>query len=381
MFLWKRKEKFLSVRDPEVIKYIKLNKMGTVKDIILEATSIVVGIFLAIYVYRVMKKFIRKQQHEHVWLKILKRQSVPLGVLIIITMVSVTLPLTGFPFDLHILISICYTIIIAWMLIIAISSIRMIVMASYDISLADNLKARKVQTQLVVIERVLTAVVILIAFSVVLLTFPKIRQIGVSLLASAGIAGIIIGFAAQQSLSMFLAGIQIAFTQPIRIDDVVIVENEWGRIEEITLTYVVIRIWDQRRLIVPINYFINKPFQNWSRTTTEIMGTVFIYVDYGFPVDAMREELTRILKELNEWDGKVNVLQVTDAREHTLELRALVSSSNSSLSWDLRVEVREKLIAFVQQKYPQYLPNTRILVNENSENIQEIKLSSQPKKT
>jgi small-conductance mechanosensitive channel len=201
------------------------------------------------------------------------------------------------------------------------------------------------------------------------------------LLASAGIAGIIIGFAAQQSLSMFLAGIQIAFTQPIRIDDVVIVENEWGRIEEITLTYVVIRIWDQRRLIVPINYFINKPFQNWSRTTTEIMGTVFIYVDYGFPVDAMREELTRILKELNEWDGKVNVLQVTDAREHTLELRALVSSSNSSLSWDLRVEVREKLIAFVQQKYPQYLPNTRILVNENSENIQEIKLSSQPKKT
>jgi small-conductance mechanosensitive channel len=254
----------------------------------------------------------------------------------------------------------------------------MIVMARYDITLSDNLKARKMQTQLVVVERVLTSVVMLIAFAIILLTFPKIRQVGLSLLASAGIAGIIIGFAAQQSLSMFLAGFQIAFTQPIRIDDVVIVENEWGRIEEITLTYVVIKIWDERRLIVPINYFITKPFQNWTRTTTDILGTAFIYVDYGFPVEAMRQELNRVIGELKEWDGKVCNLQVTDIKQNVVELRVLVSSSNSSLSWDLRVKLRERLLTFVQLNYPQYFPNTRVLVNNDKgqeKNTPEVKLS------
>lgn len=349
--------------------------MENFQDILPEAGSIVTGIFLAIYVYRFFRKFIKRQQHAHLWLRILKRMIVPLGILIIITLVSVFLPLTEFLFDAHILISICYTVVIAWILIIGISSLRIIVLAKYDVTLADNLKARKIQTQLVIVERVLTSVVILFAFAIILLTFPKIRQIGLSLLASAGIAGIIIGFAAQQSLSMFLAGFQIAFTQPIRIDDVVIVENEWGRIEEITLTYVVIRIWDQRRLIVPVNYFITKPFQNWTRTTTEIMGTAFIYVDYGFPIEALRQELNRIIQDLDEWDKNVCNLQVTDVKQNVLELRVLVSSSNSSLSWDLRVKIREKLITFIQQNYPQYFPNTRILVNQGSEHVKEVKFS------
>lgn len=341
--------------------------MNEFQHLLLEAGSIVAGIFLAIIVYRALRKFVRKQAHQHVWLKILKRAIVPLGILIVITLASVWLPVIEIPFDIHIFISICYTIVIAWILIIAIASIRLIVMARYDITLSDNLKARKIQTQLVVIERVLTTAVIFIAFSVILLTFPRIRQVGMSLLASAGIAGIIIGFAAQQSLSMFLAGFQIAFTQPIRIDDVVIVENEWGRVEEITLTYVVIRIWDQRRLIVPINYFINKPFQNWSRTTTEILGTVFVYVDLEFPIEVLRQELTRILKDLTEWDGKVSNLQVTDIKENVIELRVLVSSTNSSLSWDLRVKIREKLINFIQHTYPQYFPRTRVIVNTGTE--------------
>ncbi len=352
--------------------------MDNLKDILLETGSIVIGIVLAFFVYRFFKKRIKRQPHEHVWRKILHRLIVPVGLLFVITFISVSLPLTELPFDTHILISICYTIVIAWILTIGITSIRMIVMARYDITLSDNLKARKMQTQLVVVERVLTSVVMLIAFAIILLTFPKIRQVGLSLLASAGIAGIIIGFAAQQSLSMFLAGFQIAFTQPIRIDDVVIVENEWGRIEEITLTYVVIKIWDERRLIVPINYFITKPFQNWTRTTTDILGTAFVYVDYGFPVEAMRQELNRVIGELKEWDGKVCNLQVTDIKQNVVELRVLVSSSNSSLSWDLRVKLREKLLTFVQLNYPQYFPNTRVLVNNGKgqeKNAPEIKLS------
>jgi small-conductance mechanosensitive channel len=179
------------------------------------------------------------------------------------------------------------------------------------------------------------------------------------MIASAGVAGIVIGFAAQKSLSALLAGFQIAITQPIRIDDVVIVEGEWGRIEEITLTYVIVCIWDLRRLVVPITYFIEKPFQNWTRTSADILGTVFLRVDYVVPVDSVRQELTRILEASPNWDRKVNVLQVTDAKEQTLELRALASSSDASKSWDLRCEMREKLVAFIQKNYPGSLPRLR----------------------
>lgn len=351
--------------------------MEDLQTILLQAGSVIAGLFLAFLIYRFLRRFIRRQRHEHIWLRLLRKMIIPVGILITITFISVSLPLTNLPFDSHILISICYTVVIAWLLMIGVKSIRLIVMARYDISLSDNLKARKMQTQLVMIERVLTAVVMLIAFAIVLLTFPRIRQVGLSLLASAGIAGVIIGFAAQQSLSMFLAGFQLAFTQPIRIDDVVIVENEWGRVEEITLTYVVIRIWDQRRLIVPINYFITKPFQNWTRTTTEILGTAFIYVDYAFPVQALRDELERMVKDIPEWDKKVCNLQVTDIRDHVIELRVLVSSSNSSLSWDLRVKIREGLITFIQQKYPQHLPKNRILMNSDREEHKEPKYPQQ----
>jgi small-conductance mechanosensitive channel len=186
-----------------------------------------------------------------------------------------------------------------------------------------------------------------------------VRQLGTAMIASAGVAGIVIGFAAQKSLGTLLAGFQIAMTQPIRIDDVVIVEGEWGKIEEITLTYVVVKIWDLRRLVVPITYFIEKPFQNWTRTSADILGTVFLHVDYGVPVGAVREELTRILAASPNWDHKVNVLQVTDAKERTLELRALASSSDASKSWDLRCEMREKLVAFIQDQYPESLPRLR----------------------
>jgi small-conductance mechanosensitive channel len=172
-----------------------------------------------------------------------------------------------------------------------------------------------------------------------------------------------LGFAAQRSIATLLAGFQIALTQPIRVDDVVIVENEWGRIEEITLTYVVVRIWDLRRLILPITYFIEKPFQNWTRSSAEILGTVFLHVDYSVPVNELRGELTRILHSSSLWDGKVNVLQVTDSKEHTLEIRALASAANASLAWDLRCEIRERLVEFLQRNYPGSLPRIRAVLD------------------
>jgi small-conductance mechanosensitive channel len=251
---------------------------------------------------------------------------------------------------------------VTWVLIRSIRLGREAVLQRYDITEKDNLKARRVYTQFRIIERILVFIVVVIAVAVALMTFEEIRRIGVSLFASAGVAGIILGFAAQKLIGNVLAGFQIAIAQPIRIDDVVIVEKEWGWIEEITLTYVVVRIWDKRRLIVPTTYFIEKPFQNWTRVSADILGTVFIYTDYTVPVDKLREELTRVLEADQNWDGKVNVLQVTDSTEKTMELRALMSAADSPSAWDLRVNVREKLIAFLQLNYPQSLPRSRIEV-------------------
>jgi small-conductance mechanosensitive channel len=249
---------------------------------------------------------------------------------------------------------------ITWLLIRSINLARVIILRQYDITEKDNLQARKVYTQFRVLERIIIFILILIAIAIALMTFESIRRIGVSLFATAGVAGIIIGFAAQKLLGSILAGFQIALTQPIRIDDVVIVENEWGWIEEITLTYVVVRIWDKRRLIVPTTYFIEKPFQNWTRVSADILGTVFIYTDYQVPVDKLREEFTRILENSELWDRKTHVMQVTNATDRTIEIRALMSAADSPTAWDLRVHVREKLITYLQENYPDSLPRTRI---------------------
>jgi small-conductance mechanosensitive channel len=251
---------------------------------------------------------------------------------------------------------------IGMILIQFVNAMSQLVLRRYQLDTADNRVARGVYTQVTVLRKIAIAVIALFAIASALMVFQPVRQLGTAMLASAGVAGIVIGFAAQKSLATLLAGFQIAMTQPIRIDDVVIVEGEWGRIEEITLTYVVVRIWDLRRLVLPITYFIEKPFQNWTRTSADILGTVFLYVDYDVPVDALRQELTRILESSPLWDRKVNVLQVTDAKERTVELRALASASNASDAWDLRCEVREKLVAFIQKNHPASLPRVRALV-------------------
>lgn len=230
----------------------------------------------------------------------------------------------------------------------------------YDINTRDNLRARGVHTQMRVITNIIVVLIVLLTVSFILMNFAEVRHIGVSILASAGVIGIVIGFAAQKTLGNLIAGIQIAIAQPIRLGDVVIIEDEWGWIEEITLTFVVVRIWDLRRLVVPISYFLEKPFQNWTRTSADLLGTVFIYADYAIPVKEVRNELTKILENNPKWDKKVNVLQVTNATDKTIELRALMSAADSPTLWDLRCEVREKLLGFLQQRFPECLPRMRV---------------------
>jgi small-conductance mechanosensitive channel len=233
---------------------------------------------------------------------------------------------------------------------------------TYDLNKTDSLKERKIRTQMQFIRKMLTTLIIFITVAIILLSFDNVRKIGAGLLTGVGIGGIIIGFAAQKSLGNLLAGFQIAFTQPIRIDDVLVVEGEWGRVEDITLTYVVLNIWDQRRLILPINYFIEKPFQNWTRTTSEILGTVFLYLDYNIPVDALREEFDRLLAKTELWDKRVKVIQVTNTKTDCIEIRALVSARDSSQAFDLRCYIRENLVKFVRDKYPESLPLNRLAI-------------------
>lgn len=257
---------------------------------------------------------------------------------------------------------------IAWVIIVLADVLSDVVYAKYRMDVSDNLTARRIRTQIQMLRRIFIVVVSIVTVAIMLMTFPAVRALGTSLLASAGLAGLIIGMAMKSTLSSLIAGLQIALTEPMRIDDVVIVEGEWGWIEEIGTTYVVLRTWDLRRLVVPLSYFIEHPFQNWTRRTADLLGTVFVYVDYSVPVEEVRQELLHVLKSSKMWDGKVWGLQVTNATEHTMELRALMSAPDSSKAWDLRCYVREKLIDFLQKQYPESLPKTRAEIRTVSAN-------------
>ncbi|MCW3148109.1 mechanosensitive ion channel family protein [Stutzerimonas stutzeri] len=249
---------------------------------------------------------------------------------------------------------------LTWLALRLLRGLQQVIELNNPVDVSDNLRARQIQTQSRVLLRTLSLFFLLIGVAAMLMTFPSARQFGTSLLASAGLAGLAVGFAARPVLANLIAGLQIAITQPIRLDDVVIVEDEWGRIEEITGTYVVVRIWDDRRLVVPLQYFIEKPFQNWTRRNSSLIGSVFLWADYSLPLESVREELRRLCKDVPElWDGRVCVLQVTEAGEKAIQLRALVSSADSSRNWDLRCHIRENLLGFIQRQYPQALPQLR----------------------
>jgi small-conductance mechanosensitive channel len=259
------------------------------------------------------------------------------------------------------ILGLCIIAAIAWLVVALVDLASDLAKRQYKLDEEDNLHARQLETRLDILSRSAITLVALVAVSAGLMTFPAIRAIGATLLASAGLAGIAVGFAARPILENLVAGIQIAFTQPIRIDDVVIVESEYGRIEKITATYVVVRLWDWRRMVLPLTYFIDHPFQNWTYSKAEMIGSVFLYLDYAISVDAIREEVPRILQTSKLWDGNVVNVALTDAnKEGTVEIRILVSSRNSPDLFDLRCLVREKIIAFVRERYPEALPSTRV---------------------
>lgn len=249
--------------------------------------------------------------------------------------------------------------LVGWAAIAALHIAADLYLRRFRLDVDDNLLARKHNTQVRVLLRTADGMLVLLTFGAALMTFEPVRQYGVSLFASAGVAGIIAGLAARPVLSNLIAGVQLAMTQPIRIDDAVIVENEWGTIEEITATYVVVRLWDLRRMIVPLTYFIEKPFQNWTRDSSALIGSVFIYVDYRAPVAVIREKLTEIVKQSPNWNGQVVNLAVTDAKESTIELRCLASANSAGATFDLRCELREQLVAFLQREHPEALPRQR----------------------
>jgi small-conductance mechanosensitive channel len=248
---------------------------------------------------------------------------------------------------------------LAWLGKSCIGGVSEAVIATHPVDGADDLAARRVHTETRVIARILMGIVGFIGVALVLMSFPAVRALGTSLLASAGVAGLIVGLAARPALSNLIAGMQIALSQPIRLDDVVIVEGEWGRIEDIGGTYVVVRIWDERTLVVPLQWFLEHPFQNWTRTSAKITGSVFIWVDYRLPLGPVTAELKRLCSEAKEWDKRICVLEVTDANERAMQLRALVSSADSSQNWDLRCRVRAGLITFIQERYRDCLPQVR----------------------
>ena len=253
---------------------------------------------------------------------------------------------------------------VAWMLLALTRVLDDVVARRFDVDVPDNMRARRVRTQVGVLRRILVILIIVLAIGAVLMRIEGVRAIGAGLLASAGVVGIIVSIAAQRPLGNIVAGVQLALTQPIRVGDAVVIENEWGTVEEITLTYVVVRIWDQRRLVLPISHFFERPFQNWTRSSTKVVGTVFVYVDYTAPVDAIREEFQRIVRTSEFWDGDVSQLQVSDATERAMQLRAIMSAENAGRAWDLRCDVRERLIAYLQREHPGALPRVRLVESE-----------------
>lgn len=337
-------------------------------NLLLVFGSLLLGLLISV----VLSLFVRKQTTDVIRFSytqsLLRYLTLPFSFLIPLIVFNNIIPLLRmdkiFRNRIEQLTEIALIIAFAWLLVRCVRVAQDIVHHKININQKNNLRQRQIITQLIYVRRVVVGIIILLAIGAVLLSFDTMRKIGAGLLTSVGIGGLIIGFAAQRSLANLLAGFQIAFTQPIRIDDEVVVENEFGRIEELTLTYVVVRIWDNRRLVLPINYFLEKPFQNWTRRSAEILGTVFFYVDYGIPVDWVRTEFLKLVEGHELWDRRSAGLVVTDLKTDVMELRALVSAANSGNAFDLRCFIREQLMKRITETYPQYLPKTRAFIRE-----------------
>jgi small-conductance mechanosensitive channel len=326
------------------------------------ASAVLFALITHAIAHRIANRLLRRRQ-SGVAAPFIARIRWPTRLILLAFFITAVLPTLPIAPELSLLLrriaSLSLIAMVGWMVISVVSLAGDILALRYNIEIADNLAARRVQTQLRILKRTINIIVLVVTVSIMLMTIPEVREFGVSLFASAGVAGLAVGLAARPALSNLIAGLQIALAQPIRIDDVVIVEKEWGRIEEINSTYVVVRVWDERRLVVPLSYFIEKPFQNWTRRTAELIGEVTWHLDYTAPIDAMRKKLDEFVRASKNWDGKTALIQVIGTDRHTIELRALVSAANSGASWDLRCEVREKMIAYLREYHPACLPRIR----------------------
>ena len=343
-----------------------IDYINSLPHLIFNAILIIVSITLAFilkFIFYRLTSFYRNINQFSFLKSIVTHLSKPLNFFLPLLFLNVFSSLFRLPdYGLRILdksIEIGLIISFAFILINFIKVFEDFMISTYDLKKENNLRERKIRTQLQFIRKFLVILILVLTIAAILFSFEGMRKIGTGLITSVGIGGLIIGIAAQKSLSNLLAGFQIAFTQPIRIDDVLIVEGEWGKVEEINLTYVVVQIWDQRRLILPINYFIEKPFQNWTRTSADLLGTVFLYTDYTLPLNELRKEYDRLIDKHPLWDKKVKIIQVTDSKENVMEVRVLMSATNASNAFDLRCDIREGLIKFIQEKYPKALPKTR----------------------
>jgi small-conductance mechanosensitive channel len=250
---------------------------------------------------------------------------------------------------------VAFIVLVGWMAMAAIDIASALYLRRFRVDTSDNLLARKHLTQIRILKRAVTTLVVLLTAAMALMTVPAVRQLGVSLLAAGGAAGIIVGLALQPVLSNLIAGVQIALTQPIRIDDAVCIQNEYGRVEEINATYVVVRLWDERRLVVPLKFFLDQPFQNWTRQTAERVGAVLLLIDYRLPIAPLRARFEAIVRASPLWDKRVVKLQVTEARENVVEVRGLLSAATPDALFDLRCEVREAMLDYLRSEFPEAL--------------------------
>ncbi|WP_457809274.1 mechanosensitive ion channel family protein [Kushneria sp. EE4] len=271
-----------------------------------------------------------------------------------------------FDIAIHNVTSMLLIMSIAGVLVHGVNIVERALREHYRVDVADNLAARKVHTQIAVLRKIINFIIVLVALASMLMLFDRVRQLGTSILASAGIMGVVLGFAAQKVFGNLLAGVQIAMTQPIQLDDAVVVQGEWGWIEELTLTYVVVRLWDWRRLVLPINWFLDNPFENWTRRTNDLIGSVFLYADFSLPLDALQAEATRIAQNSPLWSGVVCKVQLLEMTEYNMQLRVLVSARGGGDTFDLRCEMREGLIRFIAREYPDAFPRMRVLMPDRS---------------
>lgn len=330
------------------------------------ALTLIIAVAVAWLAACATERFVRRRIRRStatVWLSLEQRCRRPFRITLIVAAILLALPYAGPGGTLvsagrHVLVLALIAAVLR--LLIQLSGVfEDVTVARFDIGISDNRRARKIRTQVVLIRRMTIAILVVVAVATAVMTIPSARAVGASFLVSAGVLSVVVGIAAQTTLGNLLAGLQILLTDPIRIDDVVVVNDEWGRVDEITLTYVVVRAWDNRRLILPISWFTTNVFQNWTRQEARVIGSVVLHVDFSVPVEELRAEMYRLVQESPLWDGLDWVLQVVDTTPSTMVVRGLVSSADAPSNWDLRCEVREKLLRFVQERHPGALPKVR----------------------